>query len=70
MAKFLHGQTGLLTRRQMVAGGAMGGAAMAIGCAMGKRGTWEFLSEGQAKTLAAICDQIIPADEFPSSPDA
>jgi len=30
-------------------------------------GNWEFLSEEQARTLASICDQIVPADEFPSA---
>ncbi|MGA3373868.1 MAG: gluconate 2-dehydrogenase subunit 3 family protein [Terracidiphilus sp.] len=57
----------LLTRRQFV---AMGGVALAVGCAPGKRGSWEFLSEGQARALATICDQIVPADEFPSASQA
>ena len=60
-------QTGLLTRRQFVAAGALGGAAIAIGC---KHRNWEFLSDEQARTLAAICDQIVPADEFPSASQA
>ncbi len=60
----------LLTRRQFVVAGALGGAAAAIGCAPGKRRNWEFLSEDQARTLAAICDQIVPADEFPSASEA
>jgi len=63
-------KAGLLTRRQFVAAGAMGGAAVAIGCSPGSAGNWEFLSEGQARTLAAICDQIIPADDFPSASQA
>jgi gluconate 2-dehydrogenase gamma chain len=60
----------LLTRRQFVAAGALGGVAIAIGCSPGKQGNWEFLSEDQARTLAAICDQIIPADDFPSASQA
>jgi len=60
----------LLTRRQFVAAGAMGGAAVAIGCTAGNHGNWDFLSDGQARTLAAICDQIIPADGFPSASQA
>ncbi len=61
----------LLTRRTFVAVGAMGGAAIAIGCTgAGRQGEWEFLSDGQARTLTAICDQIIPADEFPSASQA
>jgi hypothetical protein len=56
-----------LTRRQFVAAGAMGGAALAAGCAGTKQGNWDFLNDPQARTLAAICDQIIPADDFPSA---
>jgi len=63
-------KTGHLTRRQFVASGALGGAVIAIGCAPGKQGNWEFLSEDQARTLAAICDQIVPADDFPSASQA
>ncbi len=56
-----------LTRRQFVAAGAMGGAALAVGCTARSHGGWEFLSDGQALTLAAICDRIVPADDFPSA---
>jgi gluconate 2-dehydrogenase gamma chain len=60
----------VLTRRQFVAAGALGGAAVAIGCTAGKQGNWDFLSDSQAQTLAAICDQIVPADGFPSASQA
>jgi gluconate 2-dehydrogenase gamma chain len=43
---------------------------LAVGCAAGKQGDWDFLSDTQARTLQAICDQIIPADEFPSASQA
>jgi len=59
-----------LTRRQFVAVGAMGAAAAAIGCSVRKLENREFLSEAQARTLAAICDQIVPADAFPSASQA
>lgn len=61
---------GLLTRRQFVAASAMGSAALAIGCKTGKQGNWEHLTEEEARTLTAICDQIVPADEFPSASQA
>jgi gluconate 2-dehydrogenase gamma chain len=48
----------------------MGSAAVAIGCAAGNRGDWEFLSNDQARTLTVICDRIIPADDFPSASQA
>ncbi len=65
-----RGKAGLLTRRQFVAAGALGGAAIAIGCSIRKQGNWEFLSDDQARTLAAVCDQIVPADDFPSASQA
>lgn len=48
----------------------MGGAVLAVGCAAGKQGSWEFLSDAQARTLSSICDQIIPADDYPSASQA
>jgi gluconate 2-dehydrogenase gamma chain len=59
-----------LTRRQFVAVGALGSAAVAVGCTAGRQGNWDFLSEAQARTLTVICDQIIPADDFPSASQA
>lgn len=65
-----RGKAGKMTRRQFVAGGALGGAALAVGCKAGKQGDWEFLTDDQAGTLKAICDQIVPADEFASASQA
>jgi gluconate 2-dehydrogenase gamma chain len=59
-----------MTRRQFMAAGAMGGVVMTVGCTLGKQGNREFLSDSQAGTLVAICDQIIPADDFPSASQA
>lgn len=64
------GKPVVFTRRQFVAAGALGGAALAIGCRSRNTAGWEFLSDEQARTLGAICDQIIPADEFPSATQA
>ena len=61
---------GELTRRQFVAAGAAGSVAAVIGCKSGRQGNWEFLSDEQAGTLGAICDQIVPADDFPSATQA
>jgi gluconate 2-dehydrogenase gamma chain len=61
----------LLTRRQFVAAGALGGAAIAAGCKIAaERTTWESLTDEQARTLAPLCDQIVPADEFPGATQA
>src|SRR5450755_3861668 len=61
---------GLLTRRQFVAAGTLGCAALAIGCKAGNLGNWEYLTDEQARTLTAVCDQIVPQDEFPSASQA
>jgi gluconate 2-dehydrogenase gamma chain len=59
-----------LTRRQFTLAGALTGAAAVIGCRGAKTGNWDFLSEAHARTLAALCDQIVPADDFPSASQA
>jgi gluconate 2-dehydrogenase gamma chain len=59
-----------LTRRQFVAAGAIGGAGLAAGCHARNQGNWDFLNDAQARTLAALCDQIIPQDDFPSASQA
>jgi gluconate 2-dehydrogenase gamma chain len=43
---------------------------LAIGCAAHEQGSWDFLSDAQARTLKTICDQIIPADDYPSASQA
>jgi gluconate 2-dehydrogenase gamma chain len=62
-------EPGAVTRRQFMAASAMASAAWAAGC-RSQGGDWESLSEDQAGILAAICDQIIPADDYPSASQA
>jgi gluconate 2-dehydrogenase gamma chain len=59
-----------LTRRQFAVAGALSGVAAAVGCRSANRGDWDFLTNDQARTLASLCDQIIPADDFPSASQA
>jgi gluconate 2-dehydrogenase gamma chain len=66
----LDNKTGRLTRREFVAVGALSGAVAAVGCKAGLPNEWEHLSKEQASTLAAICDQILPADDYPSASEA
>lgn len=70
MAMFSNRKPGSLTRRQFVVAGALGSAVLVIGCKAGKRGNWECLTDEEARTLAAVCDQIVPEDEFPSASQA
>jgi gluconate 2-dehydrogenase gamma chain len=58
-----------MTRRQFVAGCALAGAGLAAGCRSG-RGNRDFLSEDEAGTLQAICDAVIPGDDYPSASEA
>ena len=60
----------LLTRRQFALASALSGAAAAIGCHKSGSSAWDFLSDSHARILSALCDQIIPADDFPSASQA
>ena len=60
----------MFNRREFMAASALAGAALATGCTAGRSGSYGFLDEKDAGTLAAICDQIIPADYFPSASQA
>jgi len=59
----------MFNRREFMTAGAMAGAALAAstGC---RRTSYGFLKDRHAATLTAICDQIIPADAFPSASQA
>ena len=59
-----------VTRRQFTVGGILAGAVTVIGCHGAKGSEWEFLSDSHARALASLCDQIIPADDFPSASQA
>src|SRR5579862_8302781 len=58
-----------LTRRDFAVSSVLAGAAAIAGC-HAKPGSWDFLSDGDARILAVLCDQIVPADEFPSASQA
>jgi gluconate 2-dehydrogenase gamma chain len=63
-------KTSKFSRRTFLEMGAIASAALATGCATRKGGNWEFFTEDEAATLTAICDQIIPADDYPSASQA
>ena len=60
----------VLTRRQFALAGTLTGIAAVCGCHTAPGNSWNVLSDGHARTLAILCDQIIPADEFPSASQA
>ncbi len=56
-------------RRGFLKTGATAAAATAVACGAPKS-RWRALSEEEAATLAAACDQIIPPDEDPGAAQA
>ncbi|HXK12204.1 MAG TPA: gluconate 2-dehydrogenase subunit 3 family protein [Vicinamibacteria bacterium] len=56
-------------RRGFLKTSAVAAAATAAACA-GPRSRWRSLSEDEAATLAAACDQIVPPDEDPGAAQA
>lgn len=60
----------VLTRRQFALAGALSSAAAVIGCHNGTSGAWDFLNDSRARILSALCDQIIPPDDFPGASQA
>jgi len=66
----LDGKAAMLNRRQFMAASALASAALATGCRDRLRHRYVVLTDEEAETLTAICDQIIPADDFPSASQA
>jgi gluconate 2-dehydrogenase gamma chain len=56
-------------RRDFLKVGATTAAVTAVGCGA-PPGRWRVLSEGEATTLAAVCDQIVPPDQDPGAVQA
>lgn len=61
---------GNLARRDFVIATLAAGAVLLPGCKSASSGDWDFLTDETAATLKGICDQIIPADDFPSASQA
>jgi gluconate 2-dehydrogenase gamma chain len=60
----------MFDRREFMKAGALAGAALAASSTGCRRTSYGLLHDHEAATLAAICDQIIPADDFPSASQA
>jgi gluconate 2-dehydrogenase gamma chain len=56
-----------LERRAFLGATAAAAASAATGC--GSR-EWRFFTETEARTLAAVCDRIVPPDEYPGAAQA
>ena len=57
-----------LSRRKFLQAALIAGAAAGTGMACARtKSPWRFLTVAEARTLAAVCDQIIPPDESPGA---
>jgi gluconate 2-dehydrogenase gamma chain len=56
----------MFNRREFMAAGA----ALALSSTGCRRTSYGYLKDSDAQTLTALCDQIIPADDFPSASQA
>jgi len=63
-------KAGKLRRRRFLQAGATAAAAAATVSCGGVKSRWRYLSPEQARTLEAICEQIIPADRDPGARNA
>lgn len=59
----------MLNRREVLLAGAAAGAALAAGCRT-HGSPWLVLTDAEGRSLAALCDQIVPADDWPSASQA
>jgi gluconate 2-dehydrogenase gamma chain len=60
----------MVNRREFMAAGALAGAALAASTTACRRSSYGVFTESEAATLTVVCDQIIPADDFPSASQA
>jgi gluconate 2-dehydrogenase gamma chain len=60
---------GTVGRRGFLKAGAAAAAATAAACG-GTSSRWRSLTEAEARTLAAACDQIVPPDQDPGASQA
>jgi gluconate 2-dehydrogenase gamma chain len=56
-------------RRGFLKTSATAAAAATVACAS-PEGRWRALTNAEAETLAAVCDQIVPPDDFPGAAEA
>ena len=59
-----------LARRNFLLATTAMGLIFASGCKSVRQDGWDYLRDDAARTLKAICDQIIPADDYPSASEA
>lgn len=58
-----------ISRRGFLKSGTLTMVAVTVGCGS-PSGRWRVLSQAEAETLGAACDQIVPPDDFPGATEA
>lgn len=58
------------SRREFLKAGTVAAGAAAVACGGGGTSRFRVLTEEEARTLAAACDQIVPKDEDPGASEA
>jgi len=58
-----------ISRRGFLKSGAAAMAAATVGCSS-STGHWRVLSDVEAETLGAACNQIVPPDDYPGATEA
>jgi gluconate 2-dehydrogenase gamma chain len=56
-----------VSRRRFLQVAASAAATAPLISCMKASGSWRFLTEAEAKTLEAVCDRIVPADQVPGA---
>src|SRR5271157_857330 len=56
-------------RRFLQAGAAAAAAISAISCSR-SRTKWRFFTDQEGRILAALCDRIVPSDDYPGAAEA
>jgi gluconate 2-dehydrogenase gamma chain len=56
-----------LSRRKFLQAALLAAAASGTGIACSRGSPWQFLTVDEARTLAAACECIVPADEYPGA---
>jgi gluconate 2-dehydrogenase gamma chain len=59
-----------MNRRRFLQTSAAAAAALSAASCSRSRTRWRFLTDPEGRTLAALCDQIVPADQFPGGAQA
>ncbi|MGA3025094.1 MAG: gluconate 2-dehydrogenase subunit 3 family protein [Bryobacteraceae bacterium] len=59
-----------MNRRRFLQTGAAAAAAISVTSCGRARTKWRFFTDQEGRTLAAVCDQIVPPDDYPGAAQA